>query len=254
MAQKINSFNLRLSKKLNWQMIFTTHNLIDYANQLLNATKISTVQKNTLFKLKFMLNFKTIVKNSKNFRLNYTILNKNLFFMLVKSLITQPTKNSQNYYQHTKKYLILFLNLFEKFNFDQKQLIYQTIKIQPQKKQKEIKNIIFSPNLISHFTKMQLKTNEIVKLNQNNFNVTLQKSITKLVEILVKNHNFKIIGLKISCVGRWKKTNTGRKQNLNINFGQMKRANIANTVLYHNSTETTKFGVCSIKVWIAQKL
>jgi ribosomal protein S3 len=76
----------------------------------------------------------------------------------------------------------------------------------------------------------------------------------KLVEILLKNYNYKIIGLKIICLGRWKKTSTGRKQKLFLKFGQVKSSDISNKIIYQTISQTTKFGVCSIKIWIAQKL
>jgi ribosomal protein S3 len=62
------------------------------------------------------------------------------------------------------------------------------------------------------------------------------------------------LGIKIICVGKWKKTNTGRKQKIYLKYGQIQSSNIANKILYHNISQTTKFGVCSIKIWVAHKI
>jgi ribosomal protein S3 len=64
----------------------------------------------------------------------------------------------------------------------------------------------------------------------------------------VQNH---ILGFKIVCSGKWKKTRSGRKQKLTIKFGQIVNSSVSNVILYDYSVQKTRFGSCSIKVWIS---
>jgi ribosomal protein S3 len=61
------------------------------------------------------------------------------------------------------------------------------------------------------------------------------------------------LGLKIICTGRWKKTNTGRKQNLYFKFGKTSTSNVANKIIYTIINQTTKYGKCSVKIWVSIK-
>jgi len=60
-----------------------------------------------------------------------------------------------------------------------------------------------------------------------------------------------ITGLKIECKGKWKKTRSGRKQKLNISFGKIQKNTLTNIIFYHSNSQETKYGKCSIKIWIS---
>jgi ribosomal protein S3 len=72
-------------------------------------------------------------------------------------------------------------------------------------------------------------------------------------QALLKQLQKNIIGLKIICSGKWKKTRSGRKQKLCVKFGQIVSSKVSNTLLYDFNSQTTRFGVIGIKVWIAYK-
>jgi ribosomal protein S3 len=87
-----------------------------------------------------------------------------------------------------------------------------------------------------------------IKLKRNNFNKNLQGNILNFLNLLLSEFSYNISGVKIICCGKWKKTNTGRKQKLYLKLGQIQSSNIANKIVYHSINQTTKYGVCSVKI------
>ena len=56
MAQKVNSLNLRLNKRLNWNTLMCTHNFNDYYNNIINSTSILNTSKKMLYDIKSLQN------------------------------------------------------------------------------------------------------------------------------------------------------------------------------------------------------
>jgi ribosomal protein S3 len=77
--------------------------------------------------------------------------------------------------------------------------------------------------------------------------------LIKLAKFFLYIFKNNIIGLKIICSGKWKKTRSGRKQKLCIRFGKIQRTKIVNTLFYHFLTQKTKYGSFGIKIWVAHK-
>jgi ribosomal protein S3 len=70
---------------------------------------------------------------------------------------------------------------------------------------------------------------------------------------MVKNtviKDSKILGMKIVCKGRWSKTNTGRKQYLRIVTGSLSSTSLRAKLSYSSHTVTTRYGRCSVRVWL----
>ena len=257
MAQKVNSLNLRLNKRLNWNTLMCTHNFNDYYNNIINSTSILNTSKKMLYDIKSLQNTTIVTKTSKNYKVNSKYLNQQFFFYLLKIVCTTK-RTTQNFYQYRKNYLKVFQNILKFFLFNHKQLIIQLSDMNKQKKfEKQVhfdkKFMSLSPTLITEFVNSQLSTTTFINLTSNNFNKTLQKSLLNLIEIILQRFKYNILGVKIICVGKWKKTNTGRKQKIYLKYGQIQTSNLANKILYHNISQTTKFGVCSVKIWIAHK-
>ena len=257
MAQKINSLTFRLKKRLNWKINLAVHNFLDYSNSMLNSVNILTTYQKLLFHLKIMQNNNFLLKSSKTYKISLKTLNQNFYFFFFKILILN--KSTQHFYNYRDSYLKLFSKVLKKYLFISNKLENNLGSIQTQKKLNKslfLKSnfITLSPKIFLDFAKIQLKKNDIITILTSNFNKTLQKSILKFIEIVLKNYNYDIIGLKIICSGRWKKTSTGRKQKLFLKFGQIKSSDISNKITYQNLSQVTRFGICSIKIWIAQKL
>jgi len=110
------------------------------------------------------------------------------------------------------------------------------------------KFLTFYPKLLTEFAKQQLATTNNTPFTSTNFNKNLQKNLLKLIEIILKKYPYKIIGVKLICSGKWRKTPSGRKQKVYLKFGQIQTSNLANKIVYHNVSQRTKFGICSIKL------
>jgi len=106
--------------------------------------------------------------------------------------------------------------------------------------------VILTPKLIANYVANQIKKKRV--LNHPQFMVNLNIGILNFSHILLKQFQKNIIGLKIICSGKWKKTRSGRKQKLTVKFGQIVNSKIANTLLYDYQSQTTKYGVIGIKI------
>jgi len=100
------------------------------------------------------------------------------------------------------------------------------------------------------------------KLKNPFFNKSLQLGLLKFMIILLTYYKgFRsprapiknIIGVKIECSGRWKKTKSARTQKLCFNYGQTKKIGVVNTVFFSFLTQKTKYASCGFKVWFTFK-
>jgi hypothetical protein len=107
-----------------------------------------------------------------------------------------------------------------------------------------------SAQVLSSYIKKQMSAPQ--KLKDLDFRINLKTGISMLALFLFKRFSLgsSIRGLRIVCSGRWTKTRSGRKQRLVYNKGSLKRLTFSALLDYGMSVVTTKFGVCSIKVWI----
>lgn len=197
-------------------------------------------------------------KNSKDFKINYDILDQR-FFLFFTKLICSSKRTIQNFYNFKGDYVSTFQSLLKQFMLSQKHILYSVSKTEAQKKfnfynQFKRPFLFFFPKLFTEFVKLQLMETKIVNLKKNNFNQNLQGNLVNFVNYFLSEFGYDILGIKIICGGRWKKTGTGRKQKLYLKFGRIQSSNIANKILYHSINQKTKYGMCSIKVWIAHKI
>ena len=257
MAQKINTLNLRLNKRLNWNNQSCVHDFNDYSNNVLNLSNILYASKNIAFNLRLTQNIIRAVKTSKNYKINSVMLNQKFFIDLFKGIcITKKTTN--NFISYHKKCIRLFCMIFKGFMLTQNQLSYNLTDINAQKflwKNKMFKSKFLKlfPKIFTEFSKIQLTTIDHLSFHGNNFGLSLQKKLINLLNVFLKIFKYDLLGIKILCFGKWKKTNTGRKQKIVLKFGQTRTSNIADKILYHSIAQKTKYGICSIKIWIIHK-
>ena len=81
----------------------------------------------------------------------------------------------------------------------------------------------------------------------------LSASIPLLLTKLLSPFKNQLLGVKVICSGRWKKTGSGRKQKLCVKYGRVRNPNLSSVILFDYITQKTKFGACGIKVWVANK-
>ena len=249
MAQKINSTVLRLKKRLNWSTVFCAHNFNEYSNLIKNTLQISATNNRIMHKININSNYNILIKNSKTYQQNYPILNKKVFFYFVK-LIFFSNKTLQNYYDYKKIYVQFYKVLFKRFFLYQKQLV---LKIANEARRFNNSFLIIHPKLLAEFLKMQMTSPNIINLKKNNFDKNIQVNLLNFIRIILTKFKYDILGLKITCNGRWKKTKSGRKQKIYLKFGQLKNSNLTNKVFFHSIYQQTKYGFFSIKIWVYHK-
>ena len=227
MAQKINQNLFKLKKRLNWDILLCSHNFIDYSNLIKKANKISYVTSK-IQNLNVNIGNKTITKNSKIFRINVKMLDQRFFTFFSSSCFPNFV-------------LIQSILLFEYLFINQKQLKTSISRL------KQSENSLLMPNIFNQFFKIQLQD---IGNKNSVFSNNLQSNILLFIREFFINFNYNVIGFKILCSGKWTKTSTGRKQNLYIKKGQIRASNISNKVFYYSTSQKTRHGICSIKIWI----
>ena len=261
MAQKANPTKLRLKKRLNWLNISCVHNLNDYQNTVLNLSNVTNANHKIFANLGIKQANINTVKTSKRYKTNLFFVDPRFLFYFTK-LVFYPKlgqgKTILDLYRFMTKYTQLWNIIFNFFFFTRKQLINKSTAFN----QKSIFKFfmfkkpyfLLSPKIIVEFIKSHIS--EIAKpknlMLKGSFNKNIQKFVLKFVSLLLVNLNIKILGFKLIFSGKWKKTKTGRKQKLYLKYGRIQTSNITNKIWYYNDNLTTKHGVISIKLWLAQ--
>lgn len=249
MSQKANPISLRLKKRLNWNIWLSLQNFKNYSPFLIGGSNINELTTFILLKFNFFTNNTIITKNSKNYQFFSKIIHENNAYTNL--LIESQLLVRSHFLKNQKKYLS---NLFLKETVilpDITDLLFNKNKVAFFNFIKK-KFLLFSPRIITYFTIKQLKKTN--KFKSKNFSKSLQLGLLKLTRrflVLFKNN---LIGIKIICSGKWKKTRSGRKQKLCLRFGKIRRTSTVNTLFYNFLDQRTKFGCCSVKVWISHKI
>jgi len=261
MAQKINSNKIRLKKRLNWNNVACAHNFNDYFNLVNNTSTIMNTNRIIAYCFKTNHNFSNIFKSSKNYKLIFECLDERFFFYCVNLINSQKNYETidTNYFQYKFKHLAFIISIMKTFLLSQTQLKIHSSNLQLQKKlwknnDKTSSSFLLYPWLVNQFIKTNLSEIGNVVLKTNTFSRNIQGNIINFIALLLFEFKYDILGLKIICSGRWKKTNTGRKQKLYLKLGQIQSSNVTNKIIYNNINQTTKYGVCSVKIWIAHKI
>lgn len=106
-----------------------------------------------------------------------------------------------------------------------------------------------SATVVADFIAMQIKLPN--KLKCSSFRRGLQVGISSLCRLLfTKNESAVLVGIRISCFGKWSKTRAGRKQTITLSVGRLNSTSISSPLTYSKSTISTKYGSCSVKVWL----
>lgn len=258
MAQKVNSLNLRLNKRINWNTKLCTHNFNDYSNNIINSTKILTISKIIMYNLKILQNTLQSIKTSKIYKINSKIVKQHFFFFLIKLFCCKKTTkdpNTQIFIKYQSSHLEIFKKILKKFLVNKFLLKHSINKMKKQKtlKKDKFNFLSLSLKIFTEFAKNQINSLNYINYTQTTFSKNLQKNFVNLLQIILNKYKYDISGIKIICFGKWKKTNSDRKQKIYLKFGQIQTSNLANKILYHGMTQRTKFGICSVKIWISHK-
>ena len=201
------------------------------------------------------INNNTILKDAKNYRLFTNILHQKYIysnynyanefnFATRNTYLEKQTNSLSKLYLNQQNISCEFGDLFlskPRRKFVKFQSLYYM----------QQKFLLLSPKLLAQFVLRQLKVS--YKLKNRSFNRNFQTGLVKFANTLLALFPNKILGLKIICSGKWKKTRTGRKQKFILRFGKVQKATLANIIYYNKITQETKFGSCGVKVWISYK-
>jgi len=78
--------------------------------------------------------------------------------------------------------------------------------------------------------------------------------IIKLAHFFFNSKTVNLVSsIKLICSGRWTKTKSSRKQKFIYSLGKLKNQTISAFLDYGFSFVITKYGTCSLKVWISYK-
>lgn len=238
MSQKINPTNLRLKKRLNWNLFISNYDFKNYSSLWYTTQNILSLTKIVLFNLNFYTNNDVIIKNSKKYNIFSRLFNNNQIYKNLKDLTT----TTRFFYMKKQKKAI------PKLNFNNRNILCEfTEKIMLSK----LPFFLFSPKIISYYVIKQL--NEPNKLKDKNFSKNLQLGLLKITNFFLYLFKDNINGLKILCSGKWRKTRTGRKQKLCLKFGKIQNTSVSNTIFFSWVSQNTKHGSFGIKIWISHK-
>ena len=253
MGQKINATGLRLKKKLNWNNLFSVHSYKNYSNVLTKVSQIQAATKIMLSKFHLSPNLLNVTKNSKTYNISSKLLNT---YQTRK--FTRNTKLkidsflTKTAFSATKQFNSLvtpsFYN-FSKLSLKKQKMVYNKQSSVSKTEQKNM--LLLSPKLVTAQISAILNSGSSAKIIQPSYNLSLE--IPRLLIRLLQPFKDELLGIKVICSGRWRKTKSGRKQKLQIKYGKVKNPTLTGVVFFDCSSVKTKFGKCGIKVWISIK-
>lgn len=247
MSQKVNRNVLLLGNRLSWnsnwceiKSSYSNLLLVDF-NERVNA--IPMIKSFNLFSGNFLINSTNGVLFTYNSLLNHRYFSQS-------TNLTDSGLNTSK--MDSNSITPLFSNMFRWtacFNESSKNICsslrftrlenYQLVTISiPFILSKSIADFIANQLLIN----FNLKNHEFKK-------GLFQGIVSTVRNILNKSNYLYIKGISVKCKGKWLRTRTGRKQSLVFDIGQLNSDN-KNLISFATSNFNTKFGSCSIKVWI----
>lgn len=255
MSQKINATGLRLKKKLSWNSVFCLHNPQKYANLTVSNRQIKYATTAILSKINTYSNRLFTVRNSKTAVVYSKLIQQQ-----------QAYKNTRFYQKQMLKRMEAALSALSSLrnlsltgnfiNYQLSRLITQNSVIKKKGLDRSSHFLkssftLLTAKLITSFVSALLQKDAKTKYGIDTSN--LSASIPLLLTKLLSPFKNQLLGVKVICSGRWKKTGSGRKQKLCVKYGRVRNPNLSSVILFDYITQKTKFGACGIKVWVANK-
>ena len=255
MSQKINATGLRLKKKLSWNSVFCLHNPQKYANLTVSNRQIKYATTAILSKINTYSNKLLTVRNSKTAVVYSKLIQQQ-----------QAYKNTRFYQKQMLKRMEAALSALSSLrnlsltgnfiNYQLSSLITQNSVIKKKGLDRSSHFLkssftLLTAKLITSFVSALLQKDAKTKYGIDTSN--LSASIPLLLTKLLSPFKNQLLGVKVICSGRWKKTGSGRKQKLCVKYGRVRNPNLSSVILFDYITQKTKFGACGIKVWVANK-
>jgi hypothetical protein len=247
MSQKVNSNVLLLGNRLawnsNWCEIKSSYNkmLLDDFNKRINA--ISTIKSLNLFSNSLLLKSTNGVLFTYNSLINHRYFNQSINLTEISlntsktdlKYITPSLPNAFSWANNCNENSKNMCSSLCFTNLNSQLLI--TISIP----------FVLSKS-IADFVANQMLANFSYK--SNDFKRGLFQGIVSIVRSVLNKSNYLYVrGIFVKCKGKWTRTRSGRKQLLTFGIGQLNSEQKSLTS-YATTPFNTKFGSCTIKVWI----
>lgn len=244
MAQKVNSTLFRLKRRTRWNSKFSCHNANNFSELVLKNEQITFSVYNFLDNFKYYPNNVTSVFCSKTNQLFSKLWQKqfflnNLFPLFSKRPISlaERRKTKNNDKNSSKRGIALS----DKYNFQFCDLFLKS-------KFKVMSNNLLHPKIITRFLFSQFE--KTFTLRNSFFIYNFKAASIFVLTRLIRKFQNEILGVKIICSGKWKKSRSGRKQKFATQFGRIPNSSVSRIVFFDQITQKTKFGCFSVKVWI----
>ena len=255
MSQKINATGLRLKKKLSWNSVFCLHNPQKYANLTVSNRQIKYATTAILSKINKYSNRLFTVRNSKTAVVYSKLIQQQQAYKNTRFYQKQMLKRTEAAFSALGS--LRNLSLTGNFiNYQLSSLITQNSVIKKKGLDRSSHFLkssftLLTAKLITSFISALLQKDAKTKYGIDTSN--LSASIPLLLTKLLSPFKNQLLGVKVICSGRWKKTGSGRKQKLCVKYGRVRNPNLSSVILFDYITQKTKFGACGIKVWVANK-
>lgn len=247
MAQKINPISYRLGVKNRWRSNWFEKSK-NFTNLLFQDLEVKHYTKNFLDSINVVFNdfiYKRTNKNllvySKN-TVDSVFNNSNLSTFRRSKRLKKKISNSK-----------LLTSLNHQGNY--------VLNVQPKNKfLRNLSNQLF----YFHFSRVSAAVFASFFVNQIGLSLKMRNKIFKqfglykgilftLRQYFKGKNKLLIRGIKVSLSGKWSKTKSGRKQKLIVSLGRLNAQEMNSFTDYDFKTVATKFGACSIKVFISYK-
>ena len=199
MAQKVNSTNLRLSNRKNWNGCLCVHNFNDYSNMIFNSSYIMNTNSKIYNILNIATNSVNITKTPKIYNLYSDYFDQRFIYFFCKMLLDSNRRIS-NSVNLKFDYVDMFRLVFKYLQFSNQQIKQKTAKIESITK---LNNYKLLPDLFLKLAKIQmLQKSEFMSLNSHNFITNLYRNIIKYTSLLLFEFGSNIVGIKIIVQGK----------------------------------------------------
>ena len=249
MAKRVNSISLRLGKRLTWNHVWSV-NRVSSATKILTGFNTHRLTSTLLESSSNINNLSQISTNSFS-RIYLDILTSSNYTSAFDSIasISKSIPLGQNAIRDINnklRHLSVDSHYSYSTNFDAKTL----------QRNKGLNSLpALSAQVLAKYITNQIVINDSLK--SQSFKSDLSNGIAKtsisILKMFQLNDSTLLSGLKVECYGKWKQTNTGRKQSVKFIVGKVHTQQLSQLLSYGTSSISTRFGICTVRVWLCFK-
>lgn len=245
MAQKINPLVFRLKKRFGWNATFSVHNALNFSKIYNSNEQLQFSTTKLFYNFNIIPNNFKIISSARSVEIFSKLWQKQF---LLNNLFPVHSSHSISLIARRKSVIVekersIFLTR-NKYNFQFCDLFFNS-------KYSLLSNNVLHPKIFTAFLASQF--NKGLAIRNPLFLFNFKAATLFVVKRVLQKFKNDILGLKLTCSGKWKKTRSGRKQKFTVQFGLIKNSGISNVIFFDQLAHKTKFGSCNFKIWILLK-